>query len=154
MTRDDEQHLRTLSICHYALSAVCALFGLLPIFHLAIGIAIVTDAFPQPQKGNAPFGPEFVGWIFVVVAGGMMLFYWTLAVLLVMAARRLRERRGHTFCLVVAGASCLLQPLGMVLGVFTFIVLLRPTVREAFEPVPVATEEPDEQDEHDRYHTE
>jgi hypothetical protein len=103
------------------------------------------------MQGNAPFGPELFGWIFIVVAAAMMLFYWALAVLLFVAAGRLRERRGHTFCLVVAGLSCLFQPLGMVLGVFTFIVLLRPSVREAFEPIPVATEDPDE---HDRYQRE
>jgi hypothetical protein len=37
------------------------------------------------------------------------------------------------FCLVTAGLACLFQPVGLVLGVFTFLVLLRPSVKILFE---------------------
>jgi hypothetical protein len=153
MTREDREHLKGLVIGHYAVGALCALLGFLPIFHLAIGIAIVTEAFPmQPapnQQGNQPpFGPEFMGWIFIGFAAVFMLFYWGLAGALLIAGRCLSQRKAHTFCLIVAAAVCLFQPIGLVLGVFTFIVLLRPSVREAFQPV---REEPPE---HDQYQTE
>src|SRR5438034_237975 len=46
--------------------------------------------------------------------------------------RELRDRRGYLFCLVMAGIACLFQPFGMILGVFTFIVLLRPSVKTLF----------------------
>jgi hypothetical protein len=59
----------------------------------------------------------------------------SLAALLAVAGRRLKQRRSHTFCLVVAGLTCMNMPLGTVLGVFTLVVLTRPGVREAFERV-------------------
>jgi hypothetical protein len=65
----------------------------------------------------------------VCVLGG-----WTLAGLLIYAGRCLARRTRRLFCLVAAGLGCLFFPLGTVLGVFTFIVLSRPTVRAVFEP--------------------
>jgi hypothetical protein len=47
-------------------------------------------------------------------------------------ARRSCPRRGYMFCLVTAGLACLFQPVGMVLGVFTFLVHLRPSVKILF----------------------
>ena len=149
MTTSDRDHLRILSICHYVLSGLCFLFGTIPVIHLVVGIVIVTEEFgPQQQRGNAPFPPELIGWIFIVIAATVIALYWTLAAALVLAGNCLSQRKWRTFCLVTAGFACLFQPIGTVLGVFTFIVLLRPSVRDAFEPV---REEPPE---HDRYHSE
>jgi hypothetical protein len=36
------------------------------------------------------------------------------------------------FCLVMAGIQCIFMPFGTVLGVFTIIVLMRNSVKEAF----------------------
>jgi hypothetical protein len=49
-----------------------------------------------------------------------------------------------------------MQPLGLVLGIFTFIVLSRPSVRAAFEPPAGESESPPEatpveSDPHDRH---
>jgi hypothetical protein len=49
------------------------------------------------------------------------------------AGRFLARRKHHLFCLVVAGVECLFFPFGTVLGVFTIIVLMRPSVQQAFE---------------------
>jgi hypothetical protein len=54
------------------------------------------------------------------------------AVCLVQAGRALMQRRRYTFCLVIGGLSCILMPFGTVLGVFTILVLVRPSVRELF----------------------
>ncbi len=51
---------------------------------------------------------------------------------MLLAGRKLARRRSWTFCLVVASIECLFMPYGTVLGVFTIIVLLRPTVKELF----------------------
>ena len=56
----------------------------------------------------------------------------TLAVLTVAAGRRLAKYRSHTYCLVVAALLCLFMPLGTALGVFTLIVLMRPSVKQLF----------------------
>jgi len=53
---------------------------------------------------------------------GMVLF----------AGRCLSRRKNHLLCLIVAGVSCLFVPMGTVLGVFSIIVLMRPSVKELF----------------------
>jgi len=152
LTRSDRDHLRILAICHYVLSGLCFVVGSFPLIHLAVGIAIVTGAIPVQQKGNGgSFPEEFFGWIFIIISSVVILFYWSLAVGLIVAGRSLSQRKRRTLCLIVAGAACMFQPLGLVLGIFTFLVLLRPSVRAAFEPIP---EEPEEHSEYDSYYYE
>ncbi len=161
MTRSDRDHLRILSICHYVLGGFLFLAGFIPFIHLAIGIAIVTGAIPMQQKGNAqPNGPppELFGWLFIGIASLVIAISWGLGLALIQAGSCLRQRKWRTFCLVVAGIACLQQPLGLVLGVFTIIVLMRPSVRAAFEPVSESPEslpeaKPVEPDDHNRYHS-
>ena len=48
------EHLRLLSIFHYIVAAIGALVSMFPVLHLAIGIAIVSGAFDDAEKGNPP----------------------------------------------------------------------------------------------------
>jgi hypothetical protein len=48
------------------------------------------------------------------------------------AGRYIKQRKSRTFCIVVAALGCLEFPYGMVLGVFTFIVLGRQSVAKQF----------------------
>ncbi len=151
MTRTDRDHLRILSICHYVFAGLCFIAGCFPIFYVFFGIMIVANEFgPPPQQADASDPPELVGWFFIGFGTVMVASFWALTAGLIVAGRCLSQRKSRTFCMVMAGAACLFQPLGTALGVFTFIVLARPSVREAFEPV---REEP-EPNEFDRYHSE
>jgi hypothetical protein len=125
----DAEHLRLLSIFHFVLAGLHALIGCFPVIHLWIGISILSGEFPL-GRGEAP--PPAFGWLFVGLASVAILFSWTLAVLMVLAGRRLAARRSRTFCTVVAALECLLMPFGTVLGVFTLVVLARPSVRSRF----------------------
>ena len=127
---EDTYYLRLLSIFHYVLAGMLALLACFPILHFAIGIAILTGAFEEPGKGDAP--PVWFGWMFVLLPGLMMLCGWALAVCVGMAGRQLRRHRSYTFCLVIAGIECIFMPMGTVLGVFTIIVLIRPGVKSLF----------------------
>jgi hypothetical protein len=131
-TDEDREHLRLLSIFHYILGALFGLFGCIPIIHLSLGLAIVSGATSGPG-GAGP--PPAVGWIFIAVGGGIMLMLWTLAGCLLFAGRCLAVQKAYTFCFVVACLSCLQMPLGTLLGVFTIIVLVRPSVKARFEAV-------------------
>ncbi len=127
----DAEHLKLLSIFHYVVAGMMALFGTFPIIHFLIGLAMVSGAMVAPRD-VAPF-PALFGGFFVLVAGGMMLVGWTLAACTFAAGRSLAQRRRYTFCLVMAGImAAMCMPFGTVLGVFTIIVLLRPSVKEAF----------------------
>ena len=59
---------------------------------------------------------------------------------MVLAGRYLARRERYTFCLVVAGVECMFMPFGTVLGVFTIIVLSRPSVKDLFGALPAAAE--------------
>lgn len=121
----DQEHVRLLSVFHYVVAGLAALFSCFFILHVAIGIAMVTEGFEDGP-------PRVFGWLFVVVPGIFMLLGWALAVCLFIAGRYLAAMRHRTFCLVMAAISCLFMPFGTVLGVFTIIVLMRPSVVELF----------------------
>jgi hypothetical protein len=135
ITDDTERQLDLLAVFHYVLAGITGLFALFPVLHLAMGLWMVSGGFPEQaaKPGQAPMDPQMFGWIFVAIASVLIAFGMTLAALLAVAGRRLKQRRSHTFCLVVAGLTCMNMPLGTVLGVFTLVVLTRPGVREAFE---------------------
>ena len=62
----------------------------------------------------------------------IFLFMITMAVLKFVTALRIKHRRSRIFCMVIAGITCLGIPYGTLLGVSTFIVLERPTVKQLF----------------------
>lgn len=125
----DEEHLRLLSIFHYVVAGLTALGGCFPFIHITIGLMIVTGKFDGPGHDDAP---AVFGWLFVVFGLFIVAMMWTLATVMFLAGRRLSQRRSHLFCTIVAAVSCLWFPFGTVLGVFTLIVLSRPSVKQLF----------------------
>ncbi len=121
---EDEKYLQLLSVFHYVVGGLAACFACIPIIHLSIGIAMLVGAIDD--------APEFVGAFLVVIAMFAMLIGWTLAVCIIIAGRCLAKRKRYMFCLVIAAISCIFMPFGTVLGVFTIIVLMRPSVKELF----------------------
>ena len=57
----------------------------------------------------------------------------------------LSMRKNYVFCFVIACLTCLKMPLGTILGVFTILVLNRPTVKEMFNQAPVDRRPPFEE---------
>ena len=127
----DQQHLDLLGIFHYVVAGISALCSLIPVIHLAMGLAMVTGQFPH--KPGEP-DPAMFGWIFVVLGGGFIAAGLAFSALLAYAGRCLRRRRRYTFCMVMAAISCAFMPFGTVLGVFTLVVLTRPSVKPLFAP--------------------
>jgi hypothetical protein len=125
----DVEHLRLLSIFHYVVAGLAALFACIPSLHLFIGIAMVSGwgdfAEQDPMLGA-------MGWFFIVFASMFILTGWAFACCLAFAGRFLSQRRRYTYCLVMAGVACMFAPFGTVLGVFTIIVLVRDSVKSLF----------------------
>ena len=132
LTQQDAEHLRLLSIFHYVMAGLLALFACFPIFHLVLGSLIVLG------PGLSGHGPEsipvvLIGGFFMVFAAVVMLGGWLFSACVVLAGRALVQRRRYVFCLVVAGIeAALCVPFGTALGICTIVVLLRPTVKQAF----------------------
>lgn len=83
--------------------------------------------------------PGFLGWFFVIFAATWIVCGLTFAICLFLAGRYLDQRRRYLFCLVMAGLACMFMPFGTVLGVFTILVLVRPSVKELFGEAPPST---------------
>jgi hypothetical protein len=127
----DEEHLRLLSIFHYVCAGLVAFFACIPIIHLILGLFLLLSPQSFGPANNAP--PAFLGLFFVVFATIMILFGWTFAGLIAYAGKCLGQRKHYTFCLVMGGIACMFMPFGTILGIFTIIVLVRPTVKSLFE---------------------
>ncbi|HAL23502.1 MAG TPA: hypothetical protein DCP40_12360 [Stenotrophomonas sp.] len=135
LTAEDSNHLRLLSIFHYVVAGLAAVFALIFVFHIVMGVLMLNGTLPMNSNGQATSLQEqrFMGWMFIVMGGGIVSCGLALAACIAWAGRCLQQRRRYLLCLVVAGVSCLFTPFGTVLGVFTLIVLLRPQVKAAFE---------------------
>ena len=126
----DSEHLNLLATFHYVVAGLAALFACLPLIHLSVGIAMVTGKIDNATGQDEIMG--FAGWFFIAIASIFILSGWAFAICLALAGRFLAQRRRYTYCMVMAGISCLLMPFGTVLGIFTILVLLREPVKELF----------------------
>lgn len=128
----DGEHLRLLSIFHYVVGGLLALFACIPLIHVALGATFLLhpDAFNKGQP--QPFPAQMFGLMFVVIGGVFVLGGWLAATLIFTAGRFLGRHTHHTFCVVIAALSCVFFPFGTALGVFSLLVLLRPSVKEMF----------------------
>ena len=126
----DNEHLRLLSIFHYVKGGIGAFFSCIPIIHVIFGLILITA--PQLFGHGKDQPPAFVGWLLLVLGISIILFGWTFAALTLTTGRCIARRRHYTFCFVWACLECLSIPFGTVLGVFTIVVLGRPSVKQLF----------------------
>lgn len=129
------EHLKLLSIFHYVVGGMTAFFACLPLIHLAMGLFLIIAPRKMGHGSDQP--PAFIGWFLVILASSFILLGWTLASLILFAGRFLARRKSYDFCFVMACVECILLPVGTVLGVFTILVLMRPSVKEMFSLKPV-----------------
>ncbi len=129
----DDEHLKLLVIFHYVMAGLGVLGLLFLIGHGAMMSTVF--AYMGAEKGPDAPPPEMQRMfpIFVSIFYGVMgLAIIAGSILNFLSARWMKERRNRMFSLIVAGLNCLQIPLGLALGIFTFIVLCRPSVVEAY----------------------
>ena len=126
----DTEHLKLLSIFHYISAGLSALFACIPFLHLAMGIGLIIFGDKMGKGADAP--PAFLGWLFVFLALFLILIGWTHAVLVFLAGKFIAARKHHTYCFVMACVQCMFLPFGTILGIFTILVLNRPSVKALF----------------------
>ncbi|OPZ97980.1 MAG: hypothetical protein BWY71_01416 [Planctomycetes bacterium ADurb.Bin412] len=136
MNQEDQKHLDLLSLFHYILAGILAVFACFPFIHVFIGLMLVFGKF---EDGTNPAPPPFFGWMFVIMGGLFIVLGWTLAMFLLVTGRKLKHRRNRLFCMVIAGIECAFMPLGTVLGIFTILVLSRDSVKEWFNQQAIET---------------
>jgi hypothetical protein len=137
----DADHLKLLVIFHYIIAGL----ALLGTFILIAEYFFFTSIFSNPAiwkdaKGGPP--PVEVLTMFKWLFPAMALIALVMVALNILSAVFLHGRKNRTFSLIVAGIDCLQFPFGTGLGVFTFIVLMRESVRALYEAGAVATPPP------------
>ena len=144
---EDREHLSALSIGHYILAGV-SLFSGIPALVWGVAGARLLDELGgeiavamgdiSAQAGADPFGGgadamlEDFGTLLTtaIVAGLAVALIATIH--LVLVAVKIRQRRWWTFCYLTGWGECLMFPFGTILGIFTIIVLGRPSVKKLF----------------------
>jgi len=127
----DEEHLRLLSIFHYIVGGLAALFSCFALLYCGFGaLMLYASAHPQMQQGEPP--PALIGWIFIGISCFFFLVGEALATCIALAGRFIAQRRRYWFAFVTACVQCLFFPFGIILGVFTIIVLSRASVKQLF----------------------
>jgi hypothetical protein len=137
--QDELRYLKILAIFHWVAAVFTGLIACFPIIHFLVGLAMMGIGFGigSFSESNSSFFealiPGAVGVFFTLIAGGTILLGWALAVCQVLVGFFLYRKKHPTFCFIVACIECSFPPWGTALGVFTFIMLLRPSVKAAFE---------------------
>jgi len=130
----DLEHLKLLSIFHYVVSGLAGLFACIPMIHLMIGLVLLFAPGSFGSASQQP--PAFVGLFFVAIALVLIVAGWTFAIFVLFTGRFLAHRVQYMFCFIMACVECVFMPFGTVLGAFTLLVLLRPTIKASFVPPP------------------
>jgi hypothetical protein len=133
-TAEDDANLNALAICHFIYAGLLGLGSLLGMVYVVFGVFIAATAMSGASAGGGPT-PAAVGGIFAVIGGGIMLLLLTKAALVLYSGLNLRKRRRRTFSFVMACICCINIPLGTALGIFTLVVLSRPSVKAIYDRV-------------------
>jgi cytochrome bd-type quinol oxidase subunit 2 len=128
----DTEHLRLLSMFHYIVAGLAALFSCFPLLYTTVGAIFIFAARHGTGKPGEDLPPEFVGWIFAVIGSLLFLLGIAIAICILIAGRSLAKHTRYWFAFVVACIECLFIPFGTILGVFTIIVLSRESVKTLF----------------------
>jgi len=127
---NDESHLTLLVIFHF----VMAFFSLLGFAVVILQFTFMGALVSNPQINKDPQFPAgammgIMSALFIFI--GVIIFI-SLAMNLA-SAFFMQARKNRMFSLVTAGLNCLSFPLGTALGVFTFIVLNRDSVKQIYQ---------------------
>lgn len=130
----DVDHLRVLSICHYVAGGVTMLLSSCGLFYVFMGLAFMKNpnGFGVAATQPAAQPPAELGYIFMGMGSAVVAVGWLIGGLTIYSGRCIATRRARLFSLILAGVNCLSVPIGTLLGVFTFIVLLRDSVARAY----------------------
>ena len=129
----DEEHLKLLSIGYMVEAGVTAFFSLFALVYVIMGLMIAlvgVTANASSKTDNAP--PAVVGLMLGGIGFAFFIVMIAMAILKFSAGRCIQRRRSRSYCMVIAAISCLAIPYGTFLGVCTFIVLGRNSVKALF----------------------
>ena len=130
----DVEHLKLLGIFHYILGGLSLLGGLfIGAYFLVIGFVLMSN--PSSSTSSEDSGSASVaGGILIGVGVVLFLIFVVYGVLTLMAGGKYRKHQGgYWFCFILAIVTLILGGIpGIVLGIFSLIVLSRESVKALF----------------------
>ncbi|HEY3935788.1 MAG TPA: hypothetical protein VGL97_00030 [Bryobacteraceae bacterium] len=121
--------LKLLAIGYYIQGGIVAFYSLLILLYFGFIGALLAKVAANEAGQRLPAG---FAAIMSAVFGALFLLCAVYTICIFLAAYFLRHHRNMLFIQIVSGFNCLLVPYGTVLGVFTLIVLARPTAKLFF----------------------
>lgn len=133
-----QEQLRILSIFHYVVGGLHALFGSMGLIHLTMGLFMffAPSAFGPSGSGVQASPPVFFGLFFAIFGGLFVIVGWTLGLLTILSGRNIAQRKKRMFSVVIGCINCAFIPFGTVLGIFDVILLTRDDVRALYGEPP------------------
>lgn len=128
ITTSTPNNLSTLSILHIV-KGILTLAGSLFFIGYAIIMSLVFHNINDGELNDLPFN---IGNLIFVIFFIFFIISLTCGILNLLAAKYMNNHKNYTFIMVVSGINCISGVLGIVLGVFTFIELGKPQVKELF----------------------
>jgi uncharacterized membrane protein YjgN (DUF898 family) len=132
-----EHDLKLLSIGYFVQGGVVTFAVLLILCYAGVmGIVLFSAIQKSAQSGS---GDQLPGWFLPVIGAvvvAALLMTLAMGFLLIYAGVALRRHKHRTFLMVMAALSCMSIPYGALLGIFTFIVLQRPSAKVLFGRAP------------------
>ncbi len=125
------EQLRTLSIFHYVVGGLHALFGSFGLIHFFLGMSIIIDPSLWASGAEAP--PWWFGLLFALIGGGFVLFGWALGFVTILSGHYIARRKHRIFSIVIGAINCAMMPIGTVLGVFDILLLTKDETRREYE---------------------
>ena len=95
-------------------------------------VALATPT-PSPHPENLGPPPVIFFRIIAGVMGGFVLLGWTIGALTLYAGRCIQQRRRKVLIYIMAAANCFFIPYGILLGIFTFMIVGSPAALEEFK---------------------
>lgn len=132
---NDAQQLDLIALLSVIYGVLAFLCGSMFLIHIFMGASMAINPgafFPQTKGSPAPAPPPLFGIMMSAMGLAALLLAWFSGGLSLYASKCIRERRNWGWIIGSAGVNCLNMPLGTALGVFTIIVLHRPSVQAAF----------------------
>lgn len=124
------KHLSTLSILHYVYGIFICLSGIAALFIVFIGGFLNSDLLSEMSNGERM--PQWLGGMMQVIGLTVLFFIEVWGVLSLLSGYWISQRKHRTATMVISGLHCLNVPFGLMLGIFTFIVLADDGVAQAY----------------------
>ncbi len=127
--------LRLLSAGYYIQAGIAAFYTLMLLGYLSFVGVVLGNLARLSSEGKQPIPqlPPAVLSIVTAVLAVLVGIACAYTACLFIAAYWLRRLRNMLFIQIMAALNCFAIPYGTVLGIFTFMVLQRPSAKQLFE---------------------